>query len=228
MRNQRLDTPEDIAAWIAERKSKYPTDANIRLKSGQQQQQHAAQSEIKRKQHPPKGSDVSKKNRIDPGPSGNPLSMLAGYGSGLSDSDNELSSSSDSSKDSGSESESDSAPEVVSAKHQAPNMPFKPSGIAPGADRRKLRVCKYFAMGKCRKGNACPFAHPESIKERLEQEAAAAAAESKARASSSNLLGMLLAKDIERENYRVLQCIEYICDRGFFNLPVEYSLLFKK
>ncbi|KAI8323858.1 hypothetical protein GQ54DRAFT_93997 [Martensiomyces pterosporus] len=219
MRNRRLETPDDIAAWIAERKSKYPTDANIHRKNEE------ASVDGKRK-HSMTDPHIAKKDRKGSRVDSNPLSMLAGYGTELSDDNSEAGSRAESPADSGSDSDSDSdAPEIVSAKHQPAPAPFKPSGIAPGADRRKLCVCKFFVKGNCRKGNACPFAHPESVMERVSREENTA--DSKA-ASGGNLLEMLLAKDIERENHRVFQCIEYICNNDFLGVPLQYSLMFQK
>ncbi|KAJ2785999.1 hypothetical protein H4R18_000214 [Coemansia javaensis] len=182
IRNLRLDTPEDIAAWVAERKSKYPTEANIRLKAAA-----AATATAAKRKHP----DAS-----------GPLGALAGYGSD---------SSSGSGSGSGSEgASSDSAPESAPAKApRAPGAPFRPSTMAPDADRRQLRTCRFFARGSCRRGAACPFAHhaAESAGEQQQQQ------QKRARPQRATLLEMLMAKDVERENYRVLQCIEYIAAR---------------
>ncbi|KAI9482352.1 hypothetical protein LPJ78_003997 [Coemansia sp. RSA 989] len=183
IRNRRLDTPEEIAAWIAERKSKYPTDANIKRKAeAEQHEQNAKRVRAEKAQ--------------------NPLSMLANYGAD-SDSNSAL-------PDSDSDESSDSAPETASAKPQGPQAPFRPSAIAPG-DRRKLRVCKFFARGSCHKGDKCPFAHPEKP------------TEEEAPVQRKSLLEKLMAKDIERENYRVWQCIEFICKHKFFDLPIVQS-----
>ncbi|KAJ2453589.1 hypothetical protein EV183_002114 [Coemansia sp. RSA 2336] len=182
IRNRRLDTPEEIAAWIAERKSKYPTDANIKRKAeAEQHEQNAKRARAEQAQ--------------------NPLSMLANYGAD-SDSNTALS-------DSESDGSSDDAPETVSAKPQGPQAPFRPSAIAH-EDRRKLRVCKFFARGSCHKGDKCPFAHPEKPAEETPVQ-------------RKSLLEKLMAKDIERENYRVWQCIEFICKHKFFDLPTVQS-----
>ncbi|KAJ2160498.1 hypothetical protein GGF46_002198 [Coemansia sp. RSA 552] len=189
IRNRRLDTPEDIAAWIAERKSKYPTDANIRMKAAASEDDH---------------SNNNKRKLPD---AANPLlSALGGYGGG-SDSDGGGAASSD----------SDSAPEEVSAKPaSAPQAPFRPTGIAPTEDRRKLRVCRFYARGGCRKGASCPFAHPDTLPAPPEQAGPGPV--------QTSLLEKLMAKDIERENYRIWQCIEYICDHDFFGVPVRYNI----
>ncbi|KAJ1849960.1 hypothetical protein LPJ70_000129 [Coemansia sp. RSA 2708] len=193
IRNRSLDTPEDIAAWIAERKSKYPTDANIRLKAKVPEHEHSGGSKRKRNN------------------SSNPLSALVGYGGG-SDSDN-----SPASQASDDES-SDSAPEETSTKSRGPPVPFRPSGMAPSEDRRKLRVCKFFARGACTKGSKCPFAHPEATAPAAEVEAHPP--------KSSSLLEMLMAKDIERENHRVWQCIDYICSKDFLDVPSAHIRMF--
>ncbi|KAJ2848228.1 hypothetical protein IWW36_003422 [Coemansia brasiliensis] len=186
IRNRRLDTPEEIAAWIAERRSRYPTDANIKRKAeAEQQEQNAKRMRAEKAQ--------------------NPLSMLANYGA---DSDSDVALSADSDSDAS----SDGTPETASAKPQGPQAPFRPSTIAPNEDRRKLRVCKFFARGNCLKGDRCPFAHPEKV-----------AAEAQVTVQQKSLLEKLMAKDIERENYRVWQCIDFICKHKFFNIPTIHN-----
>ncbi|KAJ2910965.1 hypothetical protein GGI21_000307 [Coemansia aciculifera] len=130
--------------------------------------------------------------------------------------------------DSESSESDDDEPEVVSTKPPATRAPFKPSGLAPGEDRRKLRVCKYYAKGACHKGSSCPFSHPESLSKARETTSHNSDAEAgKSAKSSMSLLEMLMAKDVARENYRIFQCIEYICDNSFLGAPAQYELLYK-
>ncbi|KAJ2461004.1 hypothetical protein GGF42_000472 [Coemansia sp. RSA 2424] len=121
----------------------------------------------------------------------------------------------------------DDRPEIASTKPQTTRAPFQPSGLAPGEDRRKLRVCKYFAKGSCHKGAACPFSHPDSLNKARETTSHSSVAEPRPAKSSASLLEMLMTKDIDRENYRILQCIEYICDREFLGAPAQYELLYQ-
>ncbi|KAJ2543378.1 hypothetical protein EV175_005982 [Coemansia sp. RSA 1933] len=200
IRSRRLNTPEEIAAWIAERRSKYPTDANMRRKAADQTDNTPAASKRKRME-----------DNDGPAPA-NPLAAaMALYGTAASD------------DDAHSSEDSDEAPESAPAKTRPPNMPFRASGMAPGEDRRKLRVCKFFARGSCNHGAACPFAHPES----LQKARAADPAPETLRTPRDGLLHRLLAKDIERENHRVLQCIQYICDNDYLGVPARYELLYQ-
>ncbi|KAJ2031069.1 hypothetical protein IWW57_000874 [Coemansia sp. S610] len=203
IRSRRLDTPEEIAAWIAERKAKYPTAANLRAKANQTSSAPASTT-----------ASANTKRKLSNAASTNPLGMLMQYAgdseSGESDSDS-----------------NDDGPEVASTKPPATRAPFKPSGLAPGEDRRKLRVCKYFAKGNCLKGKACPFSHPDSLSKPREDTVPGNAPESKPARSGPSLLEMLMAKDIERENYRIFQCIEYICDRNFLGTPAQIELLYQ-
>ncbi|KAJ1856447.1 hypothetical protein GGH12_002475 [Coemansia sp. RSA 1822] len=179
IRNRRLETPEEIAAWIAERKSKYPTDANMQLKAANDKPESGAKR---------KHSCI------------NPLSALASYGAGSDSEEPE----GDSDASDGSESDSSNgSPAVASAKAPGPRAPFRASGIAPHEDRRKLRVCKFYAHGSCSKGTRCAFAHPEP--------ATPISVEPHVEPRPTSLLAKLLAKDIDRENYRVWQCIDYLC-----------------
>ncbi|KAJ2683560.1 hypothetical protein H4R19_006985 [Coemansia spiralis] len=173
IRGRSLDTPEDIAAWIAERRSRYPTAANVEAKA----------------------TAGTKRARTD---TGSPLAALASYGG-------------DSDSDAGSGSEPEEAPAKTVCQ-----APFRPSAMAPDEDRRRLRVCQFFARGRCNKGDRCPFAHPESMR-------AAADEPPPGSRPRATLLEMLMAKDVERENYRVLQCIEYIADRAYLGVPARHG-----
>ncbi|KAJ2718319.1 hypothetical protein GGI07_005803 [Coemansia sp. Benny D115] len=198
IRGQRLETPEEIAQWIAERKRRYPTDANIRRKLAEEQ--GIAESEAKRRCLAPDAAGT------------NPLStMLGAYGQS-SDSDCNSDGSDGDSED------SDSPPETVPLKHYAPQTPHRPATMAPGGDRRALRVCRFYAKGSCTKGAACPFSHPQQGARQ-----APATAGPPPAPKHSSLLHMLLAKDIERENHRVLQCIQYICSNAFLGTQPRYD-----
>ncbi|KAJ1995385.1 hypothetical protein GGI25_002502 [Coemansia spiralis] len=225
IRSRRLETPEDIATWIAERKMKYPTSANIKLKAEQQAGQEAeGKGALGKRKRPGHSSDAGVSSTSD----NNALaSALAAY-CDSSDENSENSDSNSSSADDESDSDSDAAPEMASTKNIAAKTPFRPSGLAPGEDRRKVRMCKFFARGKCNKGNTCPFAHPEAMQKtskNVSSNDADVAATMQKR--EGGLLGMLLAKDIERENHRIYQCIEYICDNDFLGVPVRYDLLYQ-
>ncbi|KAJ2831387.1 hypothetical protein GGI24_001593 [Coemansia furcata] len=204
IRNRRLDTPEEIAAWIAERKAKYPTAANTRAKTPQAQAKRKLSAAA---EDPPPANAAAN--------AANPLGMLMQY-AGESDTSEP-------------DSDDDEGPELASTKPLAVRAPFRPSGLAPGEDRRKLQVCKYFAKGTCHKGKACPFSHPESLNKLQESTTPSnAATEAKQpKGGSSSLLAMLMAKDIDRENYRIFQCIEYICDRNFLGTPSQIELLYQ-
>ncbi|KAJ2801909.1 hypothetical protein H4R20_003490 [Coemansia guatemalensis] len=188
IRNRPLESAEDIAAWIAERRSRYPTEANIRRKAAEE-----------------KAAAVSKRPRLETSPDANPLGALAAYGA-PSDSDSNSESS-----DAG----SDHSPPTVAPAKSTVYTPFRPSGLGPSEDRRKLRVCRYYARGNCNQGAACPFAHPASMNPVEESSVQTTDAQ------PTMLLARLMAKDIERENRRVLQCIEYILDRNFLDVPSQ-------
>ncbi|KAJ2747552.1 hypothetical protein GGI20_000377 [Coemansia sp. BCRC 34301] len=212
IRSRRLDTPEDIAAWIAERKAKYPTNANARLKEDQRcgaQTIAGASNAVSCRGSKRKGS-ASEETAAGPANSTNPLDMLVKYVGESESSEND-----------------DDEPEVASTKPPTIRAPFKPSGLAPGEDRRKLRVCKYFAKGTCHKGNACPFSHPASLSlARQSTTDHGSDAETRPIKGNTSLLEMLMTKDIDRENYRIFQCIEYICENNFLGTPTQYELLY--
>ncbi|KAJ2860014.1 hypothetical protein GGI22_002832 [Coemansia erecta] len=220
IRSRRLNTPEEIAAWIAERRAKYPTDANMRRKATEQASGDSGGPHVPSKRKRTDGDANDGSSMVAPN---NALAAaMALYGTAASDDED-----GNDGSDAHSSDESAEAPETAPAKSLLPNVPFRASGIAPGEDRRKLRVCKYFARGACVRGTACPFAHPESLQKAQDEHPGPGSSAASANRSRDGLLHRLLAKDIERENYRVFQCIQYICDNGFLGVPARYDLLYQ-
>ncbi|KAJ3041119.1 hypothetical protein HDV00_009833 [Rhizophlyctis rosea] len=92
---------------------------------------------------------------------------------------------------------------------------------APPQRRKSNFACRYFARGKCFKGDACPFRHEERPRTGAANAKASnsvAAALSQLKQNRRPLLKMvrLLENDIKREKSALLQSIRYIVQRNFF------------
>ncbi|KAL0082137.1 hypothetical protein F4703DRAFT_1863791 [Phycomyces blakesleeanus] len=79
--------------------------------------------------------------------------------------------------------------------------------------QRPKRVCKYFARGQCRRGDACHFSH--EIKPKVKRSEHRQPAKVEPVNKRPNLLRMLLDKDIRQERNIILQCFRYITDNDF-------------
>ncbi|PVU98244.1 hypothetical protein BB559_001722 [Furculomyces boomerangus] len=191
-----LDSPEQIDEWIKERKKKYP--------------------KTKSTQNPNSNENVDA------------LDMLAGYGSDSSSEietpknskpqnskglnknldinlENSDQSETSSSEDSDIESDSEtSEPEVLDSKIPL-DTPFQPHKIGHDESRSKNKTCTYFIRSKCTKGDKCPFLHPQSVIKTDQPETTAGNINHKL-----GLLEHILAKDINVENTRLLQCLYYL------------------
>ncbi|KAJ2372352.1 hypothetical protein IW150_004158 [Coemansia sp. RSA 2607] len=151
IRARRLETPEEIAIWIAERRSRYPTAANIRRKQLEQQEQEQERQ--------------AKRKRTS---NDNPLAaLLTAYGSDDTGSSNAESS------------DSDAPPDRAPLKQHVRQTPL------PSTDTRAART-------------SAPTPAPPAA----------------SAAPATSLLHRLLAKDIDRENRRILQCIQHILSTG--------------
>ncbi|KAI8612219.1 hypothetical protein BC830DRAFT_1083521 [Chytriomyces sp. MP71] len=129
-RSKKHEDPAEIAAWIAARKKKYPTKANIQKKIQEKQEKLASgmlvstatQSSLKRdratrlvQEGEADDDDAGKRGEDDP----NAMSLEEGE------------------------------EEATSPVH----------GGAGAAQRKRQFPCKYFAMGKCKNGDDCMYMH---------------------------------------------------------------------
>ncbi|KAJ3178950.1 nuclear fragile X mental retardation protein interacting protein 1 [Geranomyces variabilis] len=229
------DTPEEIAQWIAARKKKYPTEANIlakqaeteaRIARGELPDHYHLSASGKKKLRGAKHSRSAaaargEKKSVVPSTTTpvTGLGLLAGYGSDISEGgggkDN-----ADSESGSGSSSSSNDLSDLDSTTSSASDDDDY-NGEEGGAraktqtpqpqQQRKGPICRYFKMNRCRKGDACHFRHelpPPRAKAggHKQQQLARQAVEY----NRKPLLKMLLENDIRKEKSMVLQCIRYL------------------
>ncbi|KAK4516747.1 uncharacterized protein ATC70_011725 [Mucor velutinosus] len=182
----RIDTPEELAAWIAARKKNWPSKDNI-VRKEQEMAEKEARGELPVNNKKRKLNDRNKQQQNKKSKSEESSLVDAQYDSN-SDSDDTM----------------DPEKDAISSKD-----PSAMGKILLPEDRPKRR-CKYFMMGKCKRGDECGFSH-EKPEPRPKQPKNAPVFKKR-----PNLLFKLLEKDIMQEKSVILQCLRYITDNNFF------------
>ncbi|KAF7728324.1 nuclear fragile X mental retardation protein interacting protein 1 [Apophysomyces ossiformis] len=204
----KIDTPEELAAWIEARKRNWPSQANIERKK-REAEEKAARGQlvpgVKRKHKQDQDTQNKKpctENTENAAASVTPLGSIAAYESG-------------SEKDDGSDSDSDaSSGDSIDLEADAITSKDPTSSgkiLLPENDVKKpKRICKYFARGKCGHGDSCRFAHEKIERPKREPKMPEVVFRKR-----PNLLRMLLDKEIRQEKNIVLQCFRYIVENDF-------------
>ncbi|CAO3629723.1 unnamed protein product [Mucor fragilis] len=182
----RIDTPEELAAWIAARKKNWPSKDNVDRKE-QEMAEKEARGELpvnnnKKRKANDRNKQQNKKSKTEE------ASLVDAHYDSDSDSDGIM----------------DPERDAISSKD-----PSAMGKILLPQDRPKRR-CKYFMIGKCKRGDACGFSH-EKPEARPKQPKNAPVVKKR-----PNLLFKLLEKDIMQEKSVILQCLRYIADNNFF------------
>ncbi|KAF1797519.1 hypothetical protein FB192DRAFT_1400265 [Mucor lusitanicus] len=133
----RIDTPEELAAWIAARKKNWPSKDNI-VRKEQEMAEKEARGELPVNNKKRKLNDRNKQQQQQNKKSKPEESSLV-----------------DAQYDSNSDSDDIMDPEKDAISSKDPSAMGK---ILLPEDRPKRR-CKYFMMGKCKRGDECGFSH---------------------------------------------------------------------
>ncbi|KAI8354002.1 hypothetical protein BD560DRAFT_426935 [Blakeslea trispora] len=130
----KINTPEELAAWIAARKKNWPSQANVERKE-QEDKEKVARGEL-----PNSRKRKSKQNLVDQQNSKKQKTeqLVAQYDSSGSDADDSID------------------PEKDGITSKDPSVMGK---ILLPEENRPKRRCKYFISGKCKRGDECTFLH---------------------------------------------------------------------
>ncbi|KAL9554196.1 hypothetical protein PS6_003557 [Mucor atramentarius] len=183
----RIDTPEELAAWIAARKKNWPSKDNVERKE-QENAEKEARGELPANKKR-KFNDRNKQQQPNKKSKTEEASLVASQYDSNSDSDDFM----------------DPEKDAISSKD-----PSAMGKILLPEDRPKRR-CKYFMMGKCKRGDACGFSHEKP--------------EPKPRQPKN---APLLEKDIMQEKSVILQCLRYIADNNYFGKGESVDLPLKE
>ncbi|KAI5850398.1 hypothetical protein DFP73DRAFT_591256 [Morchella snyderi] len=204
------ETPEEIEAWIAQRKSRFPTAKKIGENLEKKQEVAArAEAEAKRvaaqqkKERDLKSHAIGgKRKRVtaDTGDGDDAPLLLMG-----SDIDNDYDTNA-----SNSDSDDDGAPPEITSSKVKSAVP-EPAIQKPDRQGSKKSTghCRDFLRGECAKGDRCRFRHEKEPVKKKDTKAE----------EKRTLYQRLVEHDREKENTLMLQVIQYLMDKG--QLPEE-------
>lgn len=132
----RINTPEELEAWIAARKKNWPSKDNMDRKAQENAEKEARGELPLNKKRKLNGKNNASKQQDKKSKNEEPSLVAAQYDSN-SDSDDFM----------------DPEKDAISSKD-----PSAMGKILLPEDRPKRR-CKYFMMGKCKRGDECGFSH---------------------------------------------------------------------
>ena len=220
--------PDDIKKWIEERKKKFPRSRSLqKSNSNDNSRQDAIKNEV---------NDNVENQQTKVAEDTVPLStLLAGYGSSSSISEEELTSIIEPGNQAAEETTTKLPLSTFSSKK------FKPT-----------RICKYYQRGKCHHGDSCKYLHTDGPDletgndQRKRKRQAQSDRDKKRReyerelqmlglanpshgsrynnsggkaVTNTSLLHKLLQRDKERERRLTLQLLRYIVDCNYFHSP---------
>jgi hypothetical protein len=200
---QPLDTPEQIAAYIAARKRAYPTAANLAKRQAEQQEAQA-RGEL------PQEAMRSFQRERGRGRGGHRTGGRVSFDSSLP-----------------TDKVDDDAPvEESNAEHAA--RAAEPVDMAPA---RTTPLCSYFLNNRCKHGSSCRFAHDDQARQAAQQRKQRddTDPDSSLGKRSRNglniprpapsLLRKLLATEVHREFSSIFQCFRHLVQHDFFQSP---------
>ncbi|KAL2019493.1 hypothetical protein VTK56DRAFT_9609 [Thermocarpiscus australiensis] len=194
-------TSSEIAAWIAERRAKYPTKSRVEAKKAAAKAQNGDASQDRstsleqraeklRKQLEKVESSIKRKREQQD------------EGDDMRNLDLSSSPSSDSESD-------DEKPEVMSSRQESNHIPPPPRKADP------TKHCKYYSTGgTCGKRDKCRFVHDPAVRE-------AALREREMNGGRMTLQQRLILNDMEQEDLTIVETLKYLQDKGI--LPPKPS-----
>ncbi|KAL2146306.1 hypothetical protein VTI28DRAFT_4602 [Corynascus sepedonium] len=194
-------TSSDIAAWIAERRAKFPTKARIEAKKAAAKVQngdaHQAKSDaleqkaekLRKQLEKVESSIKRKREQQDEGDDMRDIDLSSPSSDIKSD---------------------DEKPEVMSTRQEPSNVPPPPRKADP------TKHCKYFSTGgTCGKRGKCRFVHDPAVRE-------AALKERELNGGRITLQQRITLNDKDQEDLAIVETLKYLQDKGI--LPKKVSV----
>lgn len=219
-RTIRLDSPEALKAWIAERRKNWPVAAKVEAAKAERAKKKAEidkrKQETERRKHEARAAvDLVKQERLSIKAKKKfdalKTSMEAraepatkDVGGGGSDSDAESSIVSDDTSSSSDEASDDEAPEEVTRK-EAPPTRIPPPRSNPPASTAANVCTKWTTTGKCfgqLKGR-CPMAHPRHLR-----------ASTMSAGPRPSLRERLVEQQLDQDAYKLLEAVKILAENG--------------
>ncbi|KAJ3407213.1 hypothetical protein CcCBS67573_g02113 [Chytriomyces confervae] len=205
-RTKSNEDPAEVSAWIAARRSKYPTEANIEKKKQEKQEKLGSGMLVSTKPKSLKQGETLTRN------------VPNSTSSNIENSSNKKRSRKDGDSDGESNGEIETDAEDDSDAERVAALTGGAVGLDDGTRsieglrKKKQFPCKYFAAGKCKNGDSCSFMHvKEAVILKKDRPALGGG-------KRRNLRSMLLESQIRRQNNLILQCIRFIVKDARFGV----------
>ncbi|KAF8854454.1 hypothetical protein BDZ45DRAFT_747474 [Acephala macrosclerotiorum] len=229
------DTPQlptDLDAWLAERRSRYPTKARrdaaaeeLRQRREQNRQKknkkEHGENSIKQEEGETKLEKAQRKAeklRLELEKAERKMQEMTGGGKRKRDNGDEGDddrgqvSEAGSHGSSGSESEEDQKPEQITSRHHVPYRVQQP----PKAQLQ--RHCKYFSTGgTCGKKGKCRFVHDQEVRNQ-------ALRDKEANGGKMTLAQRLILNDTAKDDLTILKSIKYLKEKGLMSEQLTGSV----
>ncbi|KAG0046098.1 hypothetical protein BGZ83_008709 [Gryganskiella cystojenkinii] len=231
-----LNTPEDIAAWIALRRKQWPTESNIQKKE-QERQEMIAKGQIV--DTPAKGkfdnknknknqkqmtwkqrqeeARAQKKAKLEENAAGTTSESTTSTSTDVimtepSTSATEPKESNGEGNEGDEDEDMDPVQDAITSKDpSAMGKVLLPTERA----QRPKRACRYFLKGTCHKGDKCTWSHDVALAAKV-QKSVQASVKTEVFRTRPSLLQMLLSGEIKQEKNVLLEAMRYIVDSNFF------------
>ncbi|KAF9958029.1 hypothetical protein BGZ65_001714 [Modicella reniformis] len=226
-----LNTPEEIAAWIAQRRKAWPTEANVQKKEQERQEMIAKGQIVEEPSRRSHGKDKRTRNSSYRDHKGGQQPATASEAEGVSAKKARTEGSASPSAANGeslvayasstetSSEEDDDDNEVMDPVRDAVTSkdPTVMGKILLPSDSvtRPKKPCKYFLRGNCTRGNNCTYSHDPSFTNKIQKTNPALSKKDLFR-SRPSLLQMLLSGEIKEEKNKLLEAMRYIVENNFF------------
>ncbi|KAF9949576.1 nuclear fragile X mental retardation protein interacting protein 1 [Mortierella alpina] len=222
-----LNTPEDIAAWIAKRRKAWPSESNI-LKKEQERKEMIAKGQIVEGPSSKDENGRNKRKKKDWGQDqrANTEAIKKAKTEGLAESSDATGTAliEDAPSNNPSEDENEDMDPVKDAvTSKDPTVMGKV--LLPGdRPKRGRKPCKFFLKGSCTKGERCTYGH-DSTQAAKVQKSNQASVKKEVFRSRPSLLQMLLSSEIKEEKNKLLEALRYIVVNNFFEKEEPAGIL---
>ncbi|KAF9906540.1 hypothetical protein EC991_000482 [Linnemannia zychae] len=217
-----LNTPEDIAAWIAQRRKAWPTESNIQKKEQERQEMIAKGQMVedstpnKDKNNRDRRGNNNKRDRQGEGAStpGNQQTKRPKIETNNAPTD--APASTEPSEEEDDDDVMDPVRDAVSSKDPTVIKDANTHNENTTQPGRSWKKCRYFTRGTCNRGDKCPYIHDTAAAAKAQKNNQSSNKKDEFR-SRPSLLKMLLSGEIKDEKNKLLEAMRYIVNSNFFD-----------
>ncbi|KAF9926897.1 hypothetical protein FBU30_003618 [Linnemannia zychae] len=219
----KLNTPEEIAEWIAQRRKAWPTEANIQKKE-QERQEMIAKGQIIEDSSSSvnkNGRDRRNNNKRGQNNEGSTEDQQGKRqkieGSTTASAAPSVPGSVEASEEEDDNEDMDPVKDAIPSKDpKAGGKHHRPYVEGEAQTVRSKTICRYFSRGTCNRADKCPYIHDTAQAARTQKNNQASNKKEEFR-SRPSLLKMLLSSEIKEEKNKLLEAMRYIVENNFFD-----------